>query len=166
VLFGKRELAETKLSQDKYAGVETISSPDLIATAATREDFTRDSYSLCVEGAKSGGRNYRILFFHGGNDWMFLDTAQDSNAHNLPVKVADRHVLAARAVMEVLLIDLTRSYLDQAAAGSGVDIRVSGKRGSAYVKFPAYFVRGFLSKVDQLANQPASGQSRQARLGD
>lgn len=136
--------AGTHLDQDAYTHREWITSPDIHDISSKHE--------ITLVDLKAERNAERIVFWipliHAWRHWKYLSSATDINARTIPMEVVDRRVDSDGGVTEIVVLHVDRSYLVEAAAGDGIDIRVSGTEGSAFVKMPAYYVRGFLAKVD------------------
>ena len=85
-------------------------------------------------------------------DWLFLDRAVDLSGKELPTHVMDRQVWGkVGRIREHLLVEMSREALD-AAAVSGLSVKLYGRRGNVVVTLPAYYVAGFLRKVQDIAS--------------
>jgi hypothetical protein len=79
--------------------------------------------------------------------WAFLASAHDISGKRLAVPIEpDRQVESDGTINEFLSISLPEGYL-ATHANSGIDIRVDGSRGFAFVKFPPAYIQGFLAAV-------------------
>ncbi len=90
---------------------------------------------------------YSLMAMDYSDKWMFYESARDINGNVLDLKVLDREVLSANLIRECIVIHLNREYLDQ-AINHGMDIRLEGERGNSQIFLPAFFIEGFLRKVD------------------
>ena len=145
--------AATVRKWDPYSKTEKIGAP--VFTGVERMDHL-DRFQLFTSRQDGGTRWYLMEFGHRSDEWYFHQSAHDSSGRELELHTHDRDARNDHGIvdtMETHLIKLSRPYLEAAAAGPGLDLRIDGKRGRCFVKIPAYFVKGFLDKVDQVASK-------------
>lgn len=139
--------AATKYEWDPYKQRELTASPLLKNRDHTPKLVHADHYRLVFQ--RTGNlHGYAIQVSHESTEWYFLQEAHDRQGSVLRVVLTDREA-SRGGVSEDLIVQLDREYLQAAAAGGGVDIRLGGQRGNCPIRVPAYFVKGFLSAVDQ-----------------
>lgn len=83
----------------------------------------------------------------------FYNKTFDKDGQELPMVVIRRQAWPYEEWKEEIGIRLTRDALGEAEK-EGLTIKIVGRRDSPVVEVPAFYVTGFLSKVDQLFKQP------------
>ncbi len=89
----------------------------------------------------------QLYVVDAGYDWRFLENANDINGNSLH---ADRNATNVEFGLcyEHVLVELMPDYLE-ARRKSGLSIKVWGRAGEQIVEVPAFYVDGFLRKVDE-----------------
>ena len=137
----------SSISDDPYTKLISVTSPRVSSGAV-------DAIILvAMKSYKDQNQHttYSLLVVDYSENWIFYKSARDINGNVLDVRTMDRKVLGAGLIRESFCIFLSREYLDSAST-SGMDIRLEGKRGSNKIFLPAYFIEGFLKKVDEQIN--------------
>ena len=95
------------------------------------------------------------VYYWSQTGWMFLKSASDSDAMDLPLRVLNQDLgILSDTVEEHVAVDMTRDYLI-AHFKSGFNIRIVGSKGNLTVRVPGMYVEGFLNKFDLFKTQPA-----------
>lgn len=133
----------TQVTYDQYTKTTTVLA-DMVQES---DGFNNITYRLRA-GIKGKNNNYVQLYltYWSQSGWYFLSSADDINGESLPVVTIDSQVESG-AVRETLAVTLSRPYLDSHKL-SGMNIRITGKRGSITVQVPSAYIAGFLTKLD------------------
>jgi hypothetical protein len=98
---------------------------------------------------------YLRIVYEDSNGWSFFSTAHDVEGASLPVSVVSRDVLYGSKIKEEFDISLTRDYLVKFKT-TGFNVRVDGKNGKLFVKFPSKEIGGFLEVLEGVEGQVRS----------
>jgi membrane-associated protease RseP (regulator of RpoE activity) len=149
-----RAIAEaTKVSYDPYT-----KSTSVFGDMVQETDFPNIlSYRLRA-GIQKDAQSFVQLYvtYWSQSGWYFLSSANDIDGIALPVIQIDREVQTNATVEETVAVSLSRSHLDSHKS-SGLNIRLTGQRGSVIVKVPPAYIVGFLAKFDTVL--PQTGNS-------
>lgn len=89
---------------------------------------------------------YQLYVQYVAESWALFERAYDTRGDELKFTKIERQ--AHRPwIWEDFAINLERAYLDRAAA-EGLNLRAIGRKGDTLLKLPAFYVQGFLKKVD------------------
>lgn len=152
------------------SGCANVSNPNEVAkdTKITFDPYTQsvkvtgdrvdsmpgslDSLSYFLRGSLSkdaAEQNLQLYVrYWGQSGWYFFSSAHDITGKNLPVVQIDRNVETGANIEEVFAINLTYDYL-VAMKNVGLNIKISGSRGSLVLVVPPAYVTGFLKKFDE-----------------
>jgi hypothetical protein len=84
-----------------------------------------------------------------GREWSDLKSATDDSGKALPLERLVYGTSGSTVMRnEIVRVELSRRDLDTAARGGGMNIHIHGGKKSVDVTLPAYYVQGFLAKVD------------------
>lgn len=155
-------------------GCATLPSVDkqTAAEVQQRSRLKRDEFTkmTVLEGemlvfGDFGSNNYRLLAMKGDGStteyflrlqtrrvysqgWAFWRSAHDEQGKAFRVEKVQSEVENAGATLEVVLVVLSRDYLE-AVKGSGIKIRVDGDRAQQTCELPPNFIQGFLASVNE-----------------
>lgn len=110
----------------------------------------RDASFALTAAATSGDARLEVVV--QGDEWLFLDSALDSDGRELTCEQLDRRIDGAR-VEETLVVCLPRTSLAE-RVGRELRLRLYGQRGHYDLVVPEFYVRGF---VFALEAQPSRG---------
>lgn len=88
----------------------------------------------------------------------FFFKSFDEEGNELPVIVIRRQAWPYETFTEVVGVRLTREALIK-ATGDGLTVKIVGRRDKPVVKVPAFYVTGFLNKVDTVTKEPKRPRS-------
>jgi hypothetical protein len=81
--------------------------------------------------------------------------ASDIDAIVLPVLQINSQTADKAPAAENVAVTLSRPYLDSHKT-TGLNIRLTGNRGSLIVEVPGPYIEGFLAKLDEVRSKPAN----------
>ena len=139
----------TQIETEEHRQNTWVSGPKL-------GDMFEGEYSL--RGNLSGGSiSYYELLFLKSRDVKrgeaFYSKSFDNTGQELPVVVISRKAWPHEYMTEVIGVRLTREALTKASK-EGLTIHVEGRRDKPVVELPAFYVAGFLKKVDEIVKEP------------
>ncbi len=139
---------KSTVSEDTYKKERWIYGPEY----PERDPFSASMEKSRLRALIKDGKVafYQLYHDHHSRDWYFLDSATDSSGKALNFLKIDSTVGYGGVTHETVAVTFSRQYLDAAAAGTGLDIKIDGKRYFVVVKMPPFYVQGFLKKVDTL----------------
>ncbi len=129
-----------RLKEDPYEKTTWISSPYQFV-------FDNPSYLIRVLVKDNDVAFYQLYIDEIFSEWAFIDSAHDIQGRSFDVVEIKREVTQSASVREIVGVELSRNYLDEAAV-SGINMKLKGRYGSAIAQVPAFYVKGFLQCVD------------------
>ena len=141
--------SNTQMETDEYQNHTWVSGPKL-------GDMFDGQYSL--RGNFSGGSiSYYELLFLKSRDVKrpeaFYNKSYDQNGQELQVVPISRKAWPYEFKTEVIGVRLSREALEKASK-EGLTVHIEGRGDKPVVKLPAFYVAGFLKKVDAIAKEP------------
>lgn len=92
---------------------------------------------------------YSLEHLQAGWEWSDLKSATDGNGRSLAMeRVMYGTSGTSKMRNEVVRVQLLREDLASAARAGGLIVHLHGDKKSVDVQFPAYYVEGFLARVD------------------
>ena len=139
----------TQIETDEYQQHTWVSGPKL-------GDMFDGEYSL--RGNFSGGSiSYYELLFRKSRDAKrgeaFYNKSFDKDGQELTVVPISRKAWPYEFMTEVIGVRLSREALSKASK-EGLTIHIEGRGDKPVVQLPAFYVEGFLKKVDEIAKEP------------
>jgi hypothetical protein len=143
-------LLKSKVWVDSYKKVTWVKSPIFKGTVENRyyaylrtviKDNDVKFYQFYVTDY-----NYRSKYVKG---WKYYRSAHDSDGNRLDLNVLERKKVDEERASEDFTITLSREYLSKAKS-NGLDIRAYGDKGNRVFILPAFYIEGFLMKVDNV----------------
>ena len=139
----------TQMETDEYQQHTWVSGPKL-------GDMFDGQYSL--RGNFSGGNiSYYELLFLKSRDVKrgeaFYNKGFDKDGQELQVVPISRKAWPYEYMTEVIGVRLTREALTKAST-EGLTVQIEGRGDKPVVELPAFYVAGFLKKVDAIAKEP------------
>jgi hypothetical protein len=136
--------AGTTRKTDQYTKITTITGPEMKFDPSYRGYWMlRFVTAKASDGEVLG--TYQLYVSYWAQDWAFLDRAHDRDGTSLELISIDRDV--RNGISEIVGITVTRAYLE-AHRGTGIDIRIDGKRENWNVLVPGYYIDGFLQALE------------------
>jgi hypothetical protein len=132
------------LSNDTYRGLKFVSGP-----AQTTRIFGGLYVTARLVRVVSGSDiTDRLEVTSNSSDWIFLESASDSDQRSLRLERVDSDVRSMGRVTEIAFAMLPDGYtVDHQFRG--IDVRVYGKRGALPVRLSNQYVTGFLDACYQ-----------------
>lgn len=135
---------------DEYKGTRTYKSPLLTLKNAKFGESDLMMGNLTLTKSKNDGL-YCLMTSYNNKTWAFFNSAYDINQKQLNVINGSRNV--GSMFNEVLItenncIQMDRKYLDNAAANTGLDVKLVGEKKQMVLQVGAYYVKAFLDAVD------------------
>ncbi|MFK5894997.1 MAG: hypothetical protein QM504_17405 [Pseudomonadota bacterium] len=93
--------------------------------------------------------NYFLSTRYSGKGWRFYKSAYLVGGIKLKVSNINRQVIGGGQVFESLSIQLSKTQLTNFEE-TGIDALLVGSRGDSKLFVPAYYVQGFMDKVNEL----------------
>jgi hypothetical protein len=136
----------TSAISDKYDGTTWITGPKVFEITLPvgskdyilRALFTNGSLELV-----------QLYFSQTLGNWAFYSEAGDSDGVQLDLVEIDRTVLSAKTVNETVAVNMDHAYLIS-HKDTGLDIKISGKRGSVIVTVPSTYISGYLAALEKI----------------
>ena len=88
----------------------------------------------------------------------FFYKSFDKDGKQLPIIIIRREAWPYETFTEVVGVRLTRDALNE-ASNDGLTVKIVGRRDSPVVKIPAFYVTGFLTKVQAITREPKRPRS-------
>lgn len=136
-----------KVKYDSFTMVRTYTAPNI---ARKRHAL---AYIRAMKSEKTGVTRYQIYLrdYYAG-DWIFYNSIYDSNGNRLDSELLSRDTAFCDRygcnLSEDMVANISREYLE-GNAKSGVRVKMIGERGEAVFRFPATYIKIFLSKVPE-----------------
>lgn len=137
------------LSVDKFTRTAKLEGPSLYPQWESRNgtiEYTRVELAA-VKHLDRGVVTYCVRFTSHAKDWRFFTSAYTSSGEQLKASSIDREVTKYASTEECLGIFPTNEAVE-GWAKTGVEIKVTGKRGSFVFSLPDWYVKEFLSFMD------------------
>lgn len=134
-------MKKTMIEADPFNNTTQIIGPE-ISTGNLSSNLTR----LLVYSKTGFSSSYELYVHYFGQDWFFFDRAYDTHGRRLIFKRIDEDA-DLRGNYESFSVKLSRGQLDEASK-LGLSIKAGGDFSSTMVNMPAFYVQGFLEKVD------------------
>ena len=147
--------AHTEWVWDKYEGNGLLTSPWLAnpSEISSSKRAHQDRYALSVvANQQQYGSLILARLSKGGPPlgYFFQCIAKDSNARSFEVRRVQEQEAEDGFKLEIVAVVFPLDYMRTTAAGPGLDLKVSGGGSNCFVRVPAFYVKGFLMKVDRL----------------
>lgn len=151
-------LMKSSIEDDSFRKVSWIKGPPMKASTLTEaakkdhSDWQVDEYFLrAFVDKKNDSRFIQIYVSHADTDWLFFNSATDSDGNELKFVEISRDTSSATkygvGVIESFAIEVSLDYL-KAHAAKGISIRVYGKNGKRMLNIPSFYVDGFIEKYE------------------
>lgn len=118
--------------------------------APRMRDGRKASFELSA-AATSGDAQLDVVVH--GDEWLFLESALDSDGRELTCEQIDRRIDGAR-VEEALVVCLPRDGLAE-RVGRELRLRLYGQRGHYDLIVPEFYVRGFMFALEARPSRDA-----------
>jgi len=145
---------QTRVETDDHRKLTLVIGPSV-------EISTSPGHELCFAYLKSieAFSQFQLIVTCHAQEWNFFNQAYATDAEKLKFVEIDRQVEKRRYRSklrsgwyesykhETFGITVSREYLEK-ALNQGVDIKVIGRTGEQIIKLPAFYIEGFLKKVN------------------
>ncbi|MEW6304967.1 MAG: hypothetical protein AB1705_15945 [Verrucomicrobiota bacterium] len=156
------ETAAASVLTDIPGGGKWVLSP-LVPGGDAREPHQYSMRSVVTRG----GVSYELTIAFERKSYPNFDSMQDGTGKAVEIKPFIQRELGGRKV-ESHVIQLSLPYL-QGLMKDGLELTFKGRREKTMVKIPAYFFRGFVTRVSEVAavvNPPPPKEQPQGTVGD
>ncbi len=158
-------VTKTQLNEDSFKKVSWLNGPTMKASTLTeaakkdRSDWQVHAYLLrAMKDQKTGQGFIQLYVSHEDTDWLFFNSAADSDGNNLEFIRLNQEASTATqygaGIVEDFALSMNEDYLRKKAK-DGLVIRVYGKKGNRMLAVPGYYIQGFLDRYETFKATPA-----------
>lgn len=104
-------------------------------------------------GEPDGPPQFEVYFFSKRIEWAFFDQVLSADGESLEVVVNERQVGGPQSYEERVTARLSNELI-MAGEDDGLRLVFRGRGGQQVVEIPAFFIEGFLERVERVAGSP------------